>query len=285
MNTRILLGVLIIAMTFCMSSCQNDAEIILFSGSEPITQPGTCTNIISSAVIYLNSGNLSQDIGITNGKGGYSVTSSDESVVTATIKDNRLLLASYGKKGKAVVTVKDKKDNVVSLPVTVSYAVFKLTGIYERINVFVNGQQLEDEALTTKVQEALASYFFIKKDWTCVLQPTNSNTFLTEQGTGTFIITDSENVKSIEGTFKTRVEQFPTGKSGIFDFNYNGGMRTMITDLPIRSVDQTRDMGPVQYSLLEDLTNSVYLQSINLPENSKVIYAMRCYTHRFGPAE
>ena len=41
-------------MAFCVSACQDDAEIILFSGSELVDETGTCTNTVSSTVLYLN---------------------------------------------------------------------------------------------------------------------------------------------------------------------------------------------------------------------------------------
>ena len=49
-------------MTFCISACQDDAEIILFSGSELIDETGTCTNTISSTVLYLNGWEVSLHI-------------------------------------------------------------------------------------------------------------------------------------------------------------------------------------------------------------------------------
>lgn len=127
MKTKTLLGFFLLSlMTFCISACQDDAEIILFSGSELIDETGTCTNTISSTVLYLN-GWESENIGIANGKGSYSAQSSDETIVTATVNDNRLWLSSHGKKGKVTVTVSDKDGNYVTLPVTVSYGVLTFT--------------------------------------------------------------------------------------------------------------------------------------------------------------
>lgn len=127
MKTKTLLGFFLLSlMAFCISACQDDAEIILFSGSELIDETGTCTNTISSTVLYLN-GWEAENIGIANGKGGYSAQSSDETIVTATVNDNRLWLSSHGKKGKVTVTVSDKDGNYVTLPVTVSYGVLTFT--------------------------------------------------------------------------------------------------------------------------------------------------------------
>ena len=127
MKTKTLLGFFLLSvMAFCVSACQDDAEIILFSGSELIDETGTCTNTISSTVLYLN-GWEAENIGIANGKGGYSAQSSDETIVTATVNDNRLWLSSHGKKGKVTVTVSDKDGNYVTLPVTVSYGVLTFT--------------------------------------------------------------------------------------------------------------------------------------------------------------
>lgn len=123
MKTKTLLGFFLLSvMAFCVSACQDDAEIILFSGSELVDETGTCTNTVSSTVLYLN-GWEAENIGIANGKGGYSAQSSDETIVTATVIDNRLWLSSHGKKGKVTVTVTDKDGNYVTLPVTVSYGV------------------------------------------------------------------------------------------------------------------------------------------------------------------
>lgn len=100
MKTKTLLGFFLLSvMAFCVSACQDDAEIILFSGSELVDETGTCTNTVSSTVLYLN-GWEAENIGIANGKGGYSAQSSDETIVTATVIDNRLWLSSHGKKGK-----------------------------------------------------------------------------------------------------------------------------------------------------------------------------------------
>ena len=87
MKTKTLLGFFLLSvMAFCVSACQDDAEIILFSGSELVDETGTCTNTVSSTVLYLN-GWEAENIGIANGKGGYSAQSSDETIVTATVID------------------------------------------------------------------------------------------------------------------------------------------------------------------------------------------------------
>ena len=100
MKTKTLLGFFLLSfMAFCVSACQDDAEIILFSGSELVDETGTCTNTVSSTVLYLN-GWEAENIGIANGKGGYSAQSSDETIVTATVIDNRLWLVRMVKKGK-----------------------------------------------------------------------------------------------------------------------------------------------------------------------------------------
>ena len=150
MKTKTLLAFFLLSvMTFCMSACQDDAEIILFSGSELINETGTCTNTISSTVLYLN-GRETGDIGIANGKGCYSAQSSDETIVTATVSDDRLLLESHGKKGKVTVTVSDKKGNSVVLPVTVSYGIMTF---YCRMNRSGFAISVDNEILTSGTDE------------------------------------------------------------------------------------------------------------------------------------
>ncbi len=68
----------------------------------------------------------SENIGIANGKVA-TRRKPDETIVTATVNDNRLWLSSHGKKGKVTVTVSDKDGNYVTLPVTVSYGVLTFT--------------------------------------------------------------------------------------------------------------------------------------------------------------
>lgn len=169
MKTKTLLGFFLLSlMAFCISACQDDAEIILFSGSELIDETGTCTNTISSTVLYLN-GWEAENIGIANGKGGYSAQSSDETIVTATVNDNRLWLSSHGKKGKVTVTVSDKDGNYVTLPVTVSYGVLTFTCLDQpefQVSRPNEGMLLFDaeDDLQEKVNAAMVFYSLLIKE-------------------------------------------------------------------------------------------------------------------------
>lgn len=206
MKTKTLISfffALVVAYGF--SACDDDAEIILFSGSEVIDESGTCTNTVSSLELYLN-GRGSADIGIANGKGGYSAQSSDESVVTATVNNERLLLNSHGKKGKITVTVSDKKGNSVVLPVTVAYGGVKLWGIQAAFVVSVDGEILrenDEKQLIESVNKAMSPYAFIKEEETCLLQPDNVNKIL-ENGSFKY---SSENGKILaEGTYRSEYD-------------------------------------------------------------------------------
>ena len=176
MKTKTLLGFFLLSlMTFCISACQDDAEIILFSGSELVDETGTCTNTVSSTVLYLN-GWEAENIGIANGKGGYSAQSSDETIVTATVIDNRLWLSSHGKKGKVTVTVTDKDGNYVTLPVTVSYGVLTFMCVdqpeFQVSRPSEDMLSLDSESeLQEKVNVAMAPYSFINKGDICILRP------------------------------------------------------------------------------------------------------------------
>ena len=51
MKTKTLLGFFLLSvMAFCVSACQDDAEIILFSGSELVDETGTCTDPLDSSI-------------------------------------------------------------------------------------------------------------------------------------------------------------------------------------------------------------------------------------------
>ena len=289
MNTKILLGIFFFVITCGLSSCQNEAEIFLFSGSGPITEPGACTNRISSSTFFLNSSSgQSQDIGIANGKGGYSATSADESIVTATVSDDRLMLTSHGKKGNTIVTVRDKKDNTVSLPVTVGYGVVTLysKGQYFAV-VDADNNRLADEVLQAKVKEAMASYSFIQDKGQCILQPADVTRYFLPEDHGTFVVKNANGTKTIEGTYRIEAEdQSLNQRLGKFIFTYNNETHTFRLTPPSSSSSDmnraTRDTGPIPFYLIEDVTTFPLLSSVTLPENAKVLYGLSVYLHTPG---
>lgn len=227
MKTKTLLGFFLLSlMTFCISACQDDAEIILFSGSELIDETGTCTNTISSTVLYLN-GWESENIGIANGKGGYSAQSSDETIVTATVNDNRLWLSSHGKKGKVTVTVSDKDGNYVTLPVTVSYGVLTFTCLDQP--EFQVSRPSEDmllldaeEDLQKKVNAAMAFYSFINKGDICVLRPDDVYRLSEEGEGGKFTYKTQDEQILAEGTYRIEWASLAGKQKKAFVFTYKG---------------------------------------------------------------
>lgn len=277
MKTKTLLGIfLLIALVAGLSSCKDDDEIILFTGSQPNTQSGYLSNQITSTTIFIN-GSQTQDIGIANGKGGYSASSSDETVITVEVNDNRLLLTSHGKKGQAIVTVSDKKSNKVTLPVTVAYGCIPLKCINQRCFVHVNNELSKDEVLQAKVVEAMKSYSFMKDNEECLLQPVNLSKFLVEEEEGAFIVNTVNGTKSFEGTFKVKLDDTLSGKKGAtFVFTYNGETHTFFYNFSyMDNSSNTRETGPIPFLLFEDVTASPNLESVSLPENSKVLYVLR----------
>lgn len=227
MKTKTLLGFFLLSlMTFCISACQDDAEIILFSGSELIDETGTCTNTISSTVLYLN-GWEAENIGIANGKGGYSAQSSDETIVTATVNDNRLWLSSHGKKGKVTVTVSDKDGNYVTLPVTVSYGVLTFTCLDQP--EFQVSRPSEDmllldaeEDLQKKVNAAMAFYSFINKGDICVLRPDDVYRLSEEGEGGKFTYKTKDEQVLVEGTYRIEWASLAGKQKKAFVFTYKG---------------------------------------------------------------
>lgn len=285
MKTRSLLGVFLLSIvTFCVSACQDDAEIVLFSGSQIIDEPGTCGNVISAATLYLN-GRPNGDIGIANGKGGYQARSSDETVVTATISNDRLLLSSNGKKGKAIITIKDKKDNSVSLPVTVSYGIVTLYCQDENFAISVDNIYYKDDVLQKQVNEEMKRFFFMKKEGKCILQPDDITNFLDEGSGGSFIVYAPDGKESIKGEYEVKWDNTLTGKENIaFIFSYNGERHTFFYNPKLGYSPTARATGPTPFLLVEDMT-SLCSPTITLPENGKVLYVV--YTSSWGtrPAE
>ncbi len=298
MKTKTLLGFFLLSvMTFCMSACQDDAEIILFSGSQLINEPGTCTNTISSTTLYLN-GRGTEDIGIANGKGGYSAQSSDETIVTATVSNDRLLISSHGKKGKAAVTVSDKKGNSVVLPVTVSYGVISLfcreqTGFVVSVNdeILSTGKDENKELLKSVNDVMMQEYSFIKGQEVCVLQPDDVYNFM-EDGSGSFILKTENGGIRAEGTYQVGHDNdLISDKQGVaFTFSYKDAdnadkQHKFYLEPSFKRQPSTKSVGPVMIYWMEDVTDSSYLNDISLPENGKVLYVV--FTSSFGirPAE
>ena len=247
MKTKTLLGFFLLSvMAFCVSACQDNAEIILFSGSELVDETGTCTNTVSSTVLYLN-GWEAENIGIANGKGGYSAQSSDETIVTATVIDNRLWLSSHGKKGKVTVTVTDKDGNYVTLLVTVSYGV--LTFMCVDQPEFQVSRPSED-MLSLDSESELEGNSFIRQ---------RMSKFLVE---GTYQIEwaslGGKQKKAFVFTYidKNNVEQQHTF------FNFSPYLGTQ---------SSTRERGPITTAWLEEVSDSPYLEGV-LPADRTVVY-------------
>lgn len=300
MKTKTLLRFFLLSvMTFCVSACQDDAEIILFSGSELINETGTCTNTISSTVLYLN-GRETGDIGIANGKGGYSAQSSDETIVTATVSDDRLLLESHGKKGKVTVTVSDKKGNSVILPVTVSYGVatfycgMNRSGFAISVgNELLTSETDENKELLESLNEVMLEYSFLEEQDVCVLQPDNVNSFL-QEGKGSFKLKSADGGIRAEGTYKVnRDEKLGTGKPELaFSFyqNQNGVdklLHKFYFEPSFVRQPSTRDAGPITLYWVEQVTNPRFWDGVSLPEgdNVKVLYVVSASSSGIRPAE
>ena len=282
MKTKTLLGFFLLSvMAFCVSACQDDAEIILFSGSELVDETGTCTNTVSSTVLYLN-GWEAENIGIANGKGGYSAQSSDETIVTATVIDNRLWLSSHGKKGKVTVTVTDKDGNYVTLPVTVSYGVLTFMCVdqpeFQVSRPSEDMLSLDSESeLQEKVNVAMAPYSFINKGDICILRPDDVY-HLSEEGTGgKFIYKTEDEQILVEGTYRIEWASLGGKQKKAFVFTYIDKnnveqQHTFFNFSPYLGTQSlTRERGPITTAWLEDVSDSPYLEDV-LPADRTVVY-------------
>lgn len=285
MKTKKLIAFLFV-LTLCLASCQDDTEIILFSGSELNNESGTCTNAVSSTTLYLN-GTPGADIGIANGKGSYSAKSSDETIVTATVTDARLLLNSHDKVGTATITVSDKEGNTVTLPVKVAYGIMSFDCRGERISVAVDNTYWDKEELQEQVRTELASYSFLNGQKYCTLQPENVNTILKENSKGTFFI-ESENWKVLrKGTYQVKVSDVLTGTPGVaIEFTYDDNKEKHIFFFnPKLNNSSARDIGPTPFVWVEDITITQPVSSVQLPENSKVLNTVYGTIWRLRPSK
>ena len=238
---------------------------------------------------YLN-GRETGDIGIANGKGGYSAQSSDETIVTATVSDDRLLLESHGKKGKVTVTVSDKKGNSIVLPVTVSYGIMTFycgmnrSGFAISVDneILTSGTDENKELLKSLNEVMLESYSFLAEQDICVLQPDNVSRFL-EDGKGEFKLKSADGGIRAEGTYKVnRDEELGTGKPELaFSFyqHQNGAdklLHKFYFEPSFVRQPSTREVGPIIYYWMEHVADSHYWDGVSLPEagNVKVLYVV-----------
>ena len=273
-NMKILSGAFwLFVMMFSISSCSDDADIILFSGSQPITETGTCTNLIYSINLYLNGGQ-SQDIGIANGKGGYSAQSSDETIVTAVVKDSRLLITSHDKKGKAVVTVSDKKGNRKELPVSVSNGIFPFYLDRQDVVVLVDENPSEDEELKSQIKQAMSAYPFANmQEHDCLIFfPDDVTKMMTLDGSGTFALraNNGSGETRLEGSYQVELDDAFTGSEEItFVLHFNGESHSLFLD-PKR-LNETRNPGPLRVNFYEDITSLYQEASTPLPANTQIV--------------
>lgn len=76
---------MLISLLFVGTACEDDyRDIVFFTGEAPIYQIGTCSNLISSANLYLNKpeGII---VGVDGGDGNYSIVNGDDAIVTAAL--------------------------------------------------------------------------------------------------------------------------------------------------------------------------------------------------------
>ena len=230
---------------------------------------------------YLN-GWEAENIGIANGKGGYSAQSSDETIVTATVNDNRLWLSSHGKKGKVTVTVSDKDGNYVTLPVTVSYGVLTFTCLDQP--EFQVSRPSEDmllldaeEDLQKKVNAAMAFYSFINKGDICVLRPDDVYRLSEEGEGGKFTYKTQDEQILAEGTYRIEWASLAGKQKKAFVFTYKGEndvekQHTFFNFSPYLGTQSlTRERGPITTAWLEDVSDSPYLEDV-LPADRTVVY-------------
>lgn len=186
----------------------------------------------------------------------------------------------------SLITIKDKKDNSVSLPVTVSYGIVPLYCQDEDVAISVDNTYYGDEELQKQVKEEMKSYSFMKKEGKCILQPDDINNILNEGSGGSFIVDAPDGKESIKGEYKVKLDNTLTGKENrTFTFCYdNGERRTFFYNPKLGYSPAARETGPTPFLLVEDVT-SLCPTTITLPENGKILYVV--YTSSWGtrPAE
>lgn len=103
-----------------LHGCYDDsADIVLYSGDQPIKENGVYTNTVTHVTLSV-SGQSSMELGMAFGNGWYRAETSDAEIVKVEVRYNRLILSCGGKSGEAIVIISDEKGNEEKLSVEVS---------------------------------------------------------------------------------------------------------------------------------------------------------------------
>lgn len=126
-------------------SCSDDDEIV------PLA-------LLENEVKMYSNGNWS--VTITKGNGGYLVTSSDEKIATASVKDNVIQIKG-NKVGRVTITVNDKENKTAKIDVELYEDIFRYE-IVEDVSVYNLAGEIDEDVLE-KIKKDIPKLYKGKK--------------------------------------------------------------------------------------------------------------------------
>ena len=257
-------------------SCSDEADdFYLFEYWEVMLDPEPP---ISEASLSITGGTK---LGIKGGVAPYTAEIADGQIATAYVDENNDIQISSIKLGSTSLMVKDADGRVIKIGLKVvngkqSFSVnsveARITGIDESL---LNEQQKEKlEAVIKKIKEEAD------------IQATGGIAFSYDQKSSgkVTIVTGKENTPKIEGSFSRS-----TSESGTtFQITINGKEYDCKFKLPERSDTSksitTRDLGPIPYWLVEDVTEDYKSEVTGLfGTNATSLKIERIYIGSFTP--
>ncbi|MDO4783293.1 MAG: leucine-rich repeat protein [Capnocytophaga felis] len=195
-----MLGLVLLGLTTTFVSCGKDDK-------KEIEKPVYKEIKVDKSSLTLSVGN-SETLEITEGNGGYKVTSSDESKATASIKNNTQIVVEGKKSGEVTLTITDAQSKQASIKVVV----FESIALDSKTVIAKKGTQK-----TVSIQSGSGTYSVDSKDKTiatAILDGTTSVVIsAVSNGNTTIVVTDTKTNKTEE--IAVTVSELSIGKNAV----------------------------------------------------------------------
>lgn len=180
-----MLGLVFLGLTTTFVSCDKDDK-------KEIEKPAYKEIKIDKNSLTLSIGN-SETLEITEGNGGYKVTSSDDSKVSASVKNNTQIVVEGKKSGEVTLTVTDAQNKQASVKVVV----FESIALDSKTVIAKKGTQK-----TVAIQSGSGTYSVDSKDKTIATATLSGTTSVVisavSNGNTTIVVTDTKTNKTEE---------------------------------------------------------------------------------------
>lgn len=247
----------LVCLLFAGTSCEDDyRDVVLFTGAEPVYQSGTCSNLLTEAMLYLSSPE-GLVVGIDGGDGNYQVSGNDKAIATAEFTESadgfqRFRIRPVGE-GETVFTVTDGSGQQSMLKVTVQ-AYFKW-----EIKVLEIRYQYEGNALSDKeffeLADEISDVLTMKLNGRYVLRANDDSNPL--YGGGILeVYPTSDSYEPIVGTY----DMTDSAEAGAcIRFKYGDEVHVFSSSpvaLSPTLLSVTKETGPISVLYWEDVTMS-----------------------------